>query len=339
MTDLPGRARQETGGRLTEHRLTLTVVICSYTMARWPDLVAAVASLQRQYSPADEVLLVVDHCPELAVRAAGVLAGVRVVANEAQAGLSGARNTGAALAEGDVVAFLDDDATADPGWTERLLAGYRDDRVLGVGGLVRPRWETGRPAWFPPEFDWVVGCSYLGMPEHTARVRNFISANMSFRRAELIAAGGFRPDLGRIGSRPLGCEETELCIRLAARPEAELRYEPTARVSHRVPEGRTNWSYFQSRCYAEGLSKAIVARCAGRGPALASERRYLRSTVPRGMARAIRPGGGGPRELGALAVGVVVTLTGYTVGRLRRPGGTGRLVGPAHRARAPGGAR
>ncbi|WP_405020265.1 glycosyltransferase [Kitasatospora sp. NBC_00070] len=339
MTDRLDPVRPGAGTQLTGHRLTLSVVVCSYTMARWPDLVAAVGSLQSQHTPADELLLVVDHCPELAVRAAGVLAGVRVVANREQAGLSGARNTGVALARGDVVAFLDDDATADPDWTERLLAGYLDPRVLGVGGLVRPRWETGRPAWFPPEFDWVVGCSYRGMPEQAARVRNFIGANMSFRRAELLAAGGFRPDLGRIGNRPLGCEETELCIRLAAgRPEVELRYEPAAGVSHRVPEGRTNWTYFRARCYAEGLSKAVVARHTGKGPALASERRYLRSTVPRGMARTVRPGGGGPRELAALALGVAATLTGYANGRFGRAGTLGRLVGPAHRAEDPEGA-
>ncbi|GAA1167973.1 hypothetical protein GCM10009664_39580 [Kitasatospora gansuensis] len=339
MTDRLDPARPEASAQLTGHRPTLSVVVCSYTMARWTDLVAAVRSLQRQHSPADEVLLVVDHCPELAVRAAGVLAGIRVVVNREQAGLSGARNTGVGLARGEVVAFLDDDAIADRDWTERLLAGYQDPRVLGVGGLVRPRWESGRPGWFPPEFDWVVGCSYRGMPEQPARVRNFIGANMSFRRAELIAAGGFRPDLGRIGNRPLGCEETELCIRLAAcRPEAELRYEPAAGVSHRVPEGRANWAYFRARCYAEGLSKAAVARHTGRGPALASERRYLRSTVPRGMVRAIRPGGGGPLELAALALGVAATLTGYATGRLRGPGGPGRLVGPVRRARDPGGA-
>lgn len=335
----PDRAGQVPSADLTEHRLTLSVVVCSYTMGRWSDLVVAVRSLQRQHRPAEEILLVVDHCPELAVRAAGTLAGVRVVANLERPGLSGARNTGVGLAHGDVVAFLDDDATADPDWTEQLLAGYRDARVLGVGGLVRPRWEIGRPSWFPPEFDWVVGCSYRGMPEQGGRVRNFIGANMSFRRAELVAVGGFRADLGRVGSHPLGCEETELCIRLTAdRPEAELRYQPTAGVSHRVPEGRTNWAYFRARCYAEGLSKAVVAQHTGRGPALASERRYLRSVVPRGMLRAVRPGGGGPGELAALALGVTATVTGYTTGRIRQDATVGRLVEAVRRGRSPGGA-
>ncbi|MFC5667126.1 glycosyltransferase [Kitasatospora misakiensis] len=297
--------------------LTLTVVVCAYTLDRWEDLRAAIGSVLAQRRPADEVVLVVDHCPALAARAAAELTGVRVVENRERRGLSGARNTGADTSHGDVIAFLDDDAAADPDWTERLLAGYRDPRVLGVGGLVRPDWETGRPRWFPPEFDWVVGCSYRGLPEHPAPVRNFIGANMSFRRAEILAAGGFRTDLGRVGTRPLGCEETELCLRLTdRRPRALLSYEPAAAVSHHVPARRASWSYFRARCYAEGLSKATVARHAGQRRALASERGYLRTTVPRGLARALRPGGA-PIEAVALLAGVGSTVLGYGVGRVQ----------------------
>ncbi|MEV0532428.1 glycosyltransferase family 2 protein [Kitasatospora sp. NPDC050463] len=304
---------------------SLTVIVCTYTLDRWDDLRAAIGSVLAQRRPADEIVLVVDHCPELVARAAAELTGVRIVENRERQGLSGARNTGTDTAHGDVVAFLDDDAVADPDWTERLLAGYRDPRVLGVGGLVRPAWETGRPRWFPPEFYWVVGCSYRGLPERPAPVRNFIGANMSFRRSEILAAGGFRTDLGRVGTRPLGCEETELCLRLAdRRPGALLYYEPAAAVRHHVPGGRATWSYFRSRCYAEGLSKATVARHAGRRRALASERGYLRSTVPSALVRALSPGGVLTEAL-ALVAGVGSTVLGYGVGQahaaLRRRAG------------------
>ncbi|UZJ32653.1 glycosyltransferase [Streptomyces endophytica] len=300
---------------------SLTVVICAYTLARWWQLLDAVRSVQLQHYPADEILLVVDHCPELARRAERALPGVRVLPNAEAQGLSGGRNTGVAAAHGDIVAFLDDDAAADPDWTARLLTAYHDPRVLGVGGLVRPLWETGRPAWFPREFDWVVGCSYQGLPERRAPVRNFIGANMSFRRAEVLAAGGFRTDLGRIGTRPLGCEETELCLRVAARnPGGKLLYEPAAAVRHHVPAARTTRAYFRARCYAEGLSKAAVARHAGAGPALASERTYLRHTLPAAVADGLRPGGEAPpRTVPALVSGVTATVLGYAVGRLRRP--------------------
>ncbi|MEV4611291.1 glycosyltransferase family 2 protein [Kitasatospora sp. NPDC049258] len=293
---------------------TLSVVICAYTLDRWEDLSAAVASVRAQRRPPTELLLVVDHCPELAERAARLLPGVRVIANSRQRGLSGARNTGVAAASGEVVAFLDDDAVADPQWTLRLLAGYRDPSVLGVGGLVRAWWETGRPSWFPPEFDWVVGCSYHGSPRAPAEVRNFTGANMSFRRADMVAAGGFRLDLGRVGTKPLGCEETELCLRIAAlNPRAVLRFEPAAVVRHHVPPTRTTWSYFSSRCYAEGRSKAMVARHAGPRAALSDERRYLRRTVPAAILRCVLHAEF--RTAGTLCAGVGITMLGYTSGR------------------------
>ncbi|MFI0154875.1 glycosyltransferase family 2 protein [Streptomyces lydicus] len=313
---------------------SLTVVICAYTLDRWDQLLAAVHSAQHQHPGPDEILLVVDHCPELARRAADALPGVRVLPNAEAQGLSGGRNTGVRAAHGDIVAFLDDDAAADPDWTARLLAAYRDPLVLGVGGLVRPLWETGRPGWFPREFDWVVGCSYRGLPEHPAPVRNFIGANMSFRRAEVLAAGGFRTDLGRIGTRPLGCEETELCLRVAARnPGSTLRYEPSAAVRHHVPAARTTRKYFRARCYAEGLSKAAVARHSGSGPALASERTYLRRTLPAAVAEGLRPSGAAPTgTVPALATGVAATVLGYAVGRLHQAVERARSLA----ARSPG---
>jgi len=315
---------------------SLSVVVCAYTLDRWWDIQAAIASVRSQNRSADDIVLVIDHCPELYRRARASLSGVRVVPNLQHKGLSGARNTGVAAALGQVVAFLDDDATADPAWTERLLAAYTDPTVVGVGGLVVAHWQTGRPEWFPAEFDWVVGCSYRGLPEHPAPVRNFIGANMSFRRAELLAAGGFRTDLGRVGTRPLGCEETELCLRITARrPDAVLLYDPSAAVRHKVPGARARWAYFRKRCYAEGLSKALVTRHSGSRAALASERTYLRSTIPYAFARTLRPGRPAAlRTFAALSAGVGATVAGYAVGRVR----AGRSVPEPHCPAPPGSA-
>lgn len=298
---------------------SLSVVVCAYTVDRWEDLQAALVSVQSQRRPPEDIVLVVDHCPELQRLADRMLHGVRVLPNQRRKGLSGARNTGVEAASGDVVAFLDDDAAAHPSWTERLLNDYRDPEVLGVGGLVVPWWETERPAWFPPEFDWVVGCSYRGLPEEPAPVRNFIGANMSFRKDALRAAGGFRTDLGRVGARPLGCEETELCLRITSRrPDAVLLHDPSAAVRHRVPAARATWSYFRARCYAEGLSKALVARYGDGSAALSSERVYLTSTLPRAFREALHPGRPAPaRTALALALGVGATFLGYAVGSVR----------------------
>ena len=293
----------------------VSVVLCCYTMTRWPRIVEAVDSVLGQSLPADEVVVVVDHCPELLAHATTHLSGVRVVRNLGPQGLSGARNTGVAEATGDVVAFLDDDAAADVDWLRSLVAEYRDPEVLGVGGHVEPDWEEGRPAWFPPEFDWVVGCSHSGLSvDRAVAVRNLIGANMSFRRETLTDVGGFRHDLGRVGTRPVGCEETELCIRAAARfPGGVLRYQPSARVRHHVPADRGRWAYFRERCYAEGLSKAMVSRFAGATAALASERDYVRRVLPRGVRASARTA---PARAATILGGLAFTTSGYAIGRL-----------------------
>ncbi|TQF73950.1 glycosyltransferase family 2 protein [Rhodococcus spelaei] len=312
---------------LARHRAnpTVSVVICCYTPQRWTQLTAAIESVGQQTLPASEVLVVVDHCPALTEMVRRNHPNVRTLENVGPQGLSGARNSGVAASGGDIVAFLDDDAVAACDWLEVLVAAYTDDRVLGVGGHVEPAWQSGRPDWFPHEFDWVVGCSHPGQPSVPAAVRNFIGANMSFRRLELAEIGGFRTDLGRIGTRPLGCEETELCLRLAARrPDGILRHQPAATVHHHVPSARGTWTYFRQRCFAEGLSKAVVARSCGPHRALAAERPYMVQILPRGFARALvaRIDGTDPagmRRAAALLAGLIITCGGYATGRMRRP--------------------
>lgn len=293
---------------------SLTVIVCAFTMDRWDDVCAAIGSLRRQTRRPEQVILVIDHCPPLFARARGEFPEVRVLASTGAPGVSGARNTGVRAATGDVVAFLDDDAVADRAWAALLLVPYADPDIIGVGGHAQPAWDEPRPRWLPREFDWVVGCSYRGLSQIPARVRNFIGANMSFRRDVLERLDGFRPDLGRIGTRPLGGEETELCIRAAGTVEGgPLLHYPAAVVHHRVRAERGRWRYFRARCYAEGLSKAAVSRHAGAGPALASERRYLRRTIPAAFLRPVRRGAGHQSwaTLPALAIGVAWTVAGY----------------------------
>ena len=216
-------------------RPTVSVVICAGAMDRWEDLRQAVVSVGTQ--TADEIVLVIDHCPELLAQA-GLLAqllpwNIVVAPNRFGPGVAGARNTGMAMAQSDVVAFLDDHAAADPGWLAAMAGHYQDPRVLGVGGLVRADWQDGRPSWFPPELDWVVGCSYQGMPASSVPVRHFMAANMSFRCTVLEDCGGFS---GVPGAVPAGFEETELCLRISRRhPDGILVYERLPRSAIRSP--------------------------------------------------------------------------------------------------------
>jgi len=300
----------------------VSVVICTCSSERWNDLVASVESVQSQTVQPLEIVLVVDHNPELVKRACEHWTDVSVVENARNRGVSNARNAGIERAKGEVVAFLDDDAVAEPQWLESMLAVYGQESVIGVGGTIEPLWNDGRPAWFPEEFAWVVGCTYTGLPDTPTAVRNVFGANMSFRRDVFGAIGGFESRLGRVGTIPIGCDETELCVRARQRwPEQSIVYDPSVRVAHRVTARRGQWSYFVSRCYSEGRSKAVVARLVGSKDALSSEVSYATRVLPAGVVRGIRDAllrsdRAGWGRAAAIVVGFAATVAGFAAGRI-----------------------
>ncbi len=254
------------------------------------------------------------------------------IENREAKGASGARNSGAAIVQGAVVAFLDDDAIAEPNWIEHLAACYTDPNAVGVGGKIEPLWLGIRPSWFPEEFNWVVGCTYQGMPTEITPVRNVIGANMSVRWQVLIAVGGFRESFGnnkgksiaRAGLKWLqhhaGDEETEFCIRVAQqRPNSAWFYAPQATVRHCVPTQRGRWAYFLWRCYDEGLGKAMLVKLHGAQTGLSSERTYTFKTLPKGVVRGLSDSLlhhdlTGLARAGAIVAGLAMTTVGYLVG-------------------------
>lgn len=316
---------------------TVSVVICSYAEERWDLLMGALESVRRQTFEPQQVIVVVDYNMDLYKRLIFTVSDAVIVENTGAKGLSGARNTGAALANGEVVAFLDDDATAAPEWLERLVAFYDDEQVLAVGGRVVPRWDVERPGYFAEELDWIVGCTYRGLPKVATEVRNVIGANMSFRAEVLNRVGGFNTALGRQDAIPLGCEETELCIRaVLGAPGTRVVYEPAAVVHHYVPADRGSLKYMLSRSWSEGVSKAQVSQVVGHKRALGPERRYVRQVLPRavfaGVSGWIR--GKDPAGFGRAAVIMAVlacTAGGYVYGRRRTPSPLPARPGPAAR--------
>lgn len=313
------------------------VVICAYSGERWAELADAVESVRAQTMRASEIVIVIDHNERLLekARAAFDAAGgasdapdasaasdaVRVIASEGRPGLSGARNTGVRHLHAGLVAFLDDDARAAPDWLEQLAGAFADERVIGAGGWITPRWQGYRPRWFARELYWIVGCSYVGLPPAGAEIRNPIGANMAFSREALLSLRGFDEGIGRVRDRPIGDEETQAGIEAHSRwPSARIVHVPSARVQHDVPRARATWSYLLKRCWAEGRSKAQLTGNVGAASALASERHYTAHVLPSGVMRGLRdalrgdPGGLGRAASIMLALGV--TALGYLSGRL-----------------------
>ena len=157
-----------------------------------------------------------------------------------------------------------------------------------------------------------------------------MGCSMAMRADVFATAGLFGEDLGRVGTVPYGCEETELCIRASTSPGSRILFEPASMVRHRVTPQRTTWSYLWRRCYAEGISKAAVVARTTRRAGLSTETTYTTHVLPRGVVRELRslPQRGSRAAAGAAAIvsGLFVTMVGYAVGRLairRSQGGRG----------------
>lgn len=296
----------------------VSVVIAAFADERWKQLCDAIDSIRSQTVPVKETVLVVDHNPALFARARFEFTDCRVMANTGPRGASGARNTGAASCRGDIIAFLDDDARSSAHWLAALLRHFARSDIVGVGGRIDPLWSVARPRWFPSEFGWTVGFSYLGMPQQAQPVRNVWAGNMAIRRSVFEAIGGFREDFGKVGDMPRP-EDTDLCLRAAGNRGIWL-YEPTGNVGHWIPRQRATFRYFTRRCFQEGRGKAALAALDGAQESTAAERSYMCRILPHGVLLGLRDAVAGDvwgaARAGAITVGFAVTTAGFAAGVL-----------------------
>jgi len=255
--------------------MDISVIVSTYTENRLDNILYCLDSLNRQSLKPFETLLVLDPDPDLVkFYSSRIPSDIRIIVSP-EKGLSNARNAGIQNSKGEVVAFIDDDAYADPKWLENIEKCYSDPTVKGVGGHIKPHWEAERPHWFPQEFYWIIGCSYQEL-ERRRIVRNPIGANMSFRKNVFDVVGYFRSDIGRYGKTLLAGEEAEFSIKLLnSIPESKILYDPAAIVYHRVPKERLSLHYMITRSYYEGMSKGLIAKLRRSNDSLSMEQGYL----------------------------------------------------------------
>lgn len=296
----------------------VSVVISTYAIDRLSYVLGCIESLKKQSLLPKEIILVLDqdhhliefyksHMPD----------GVKIIVSEGY-GLSKARNAGVKNTEGEIVAFIDDDAIADKHWLENLVKNYDDPCVVGVGGFIKPMWGSGRPKCFPEELDWIVGCSYKGLPRRKSSVRNPIGCNMSFRKSIFEKVGYFKADIGRFGKKLLAGEEAELSIRVREKiPKSKIVYDPSVVVYHIVHKSRTNLTYLMKRSFYEGASKALITNSKSNPlEALSTEDRYLKYllkvAIPLRLKRIHKFES--ICQLMILVISICSVLTGYLVG-------------------------
>jgi len=188
--------------------------------------------------------------------------------HEPRAGLHYGRHTGAHIAKGEILVFVDDDIRACDGWLEKICQPFDDGRVAVVGGLVLPEWGIEHPEWMAFIHPGYLSLLDLGdKPRDLSWPEQVYGCNFAIRRLALFEAGGFNPD--SYADRDLrwyrGDGETGLLTKIYSAGYA-VRYEPSACVYHRIPAARLTKTYILKRAFNQGISDGYSARRARRFP-------------------------------------------------------------------------
>jgi len=232
--------------------MNLTVILCTYNGEQsLPSTLESLAGQVLAESTQWEVLIVdnnsTDRTRQVVEEFCRQHPGRFRYLFEPKQGKSFALNLGLREAQGDVIAFTDDDVTMEPSWLQYLTACLGNGEWAGAGGRTLPECGFVRPDWMGLESRHAM--APLAIFDMGPEAKQFQVApygnNMAFRREVFEKHGGFDTGLGPCAGspRPQKNEDSEFGVRVLAAGE-RLRYEPSAVVYHHIPPSRLRKEYF-----------------------------------------------------------------------------------------------
>jgi glycosyltransferase involved in cell wall biosynthesis len=311
----------------------VSVVITGYTLQRLPDILEALTSLIRQTYRDLEIIFVADGTEDLADRVEvfardACANNLKIIRNDGPAGLTYARNVGIEHAQGEVIAFFDDDAVAAHDWAARLVQTFLAfPQGIGLTGHALPLWLGEEAAWFPDELDWLLGSTRFTGWHGLRVVRNAAGANMAFRReafqhcrfSSTIVAGNQGDPTGI--KRGLVGDDTLFSLEVCARTGRPIIFDPEVIVYHKVRPYRLLPEYIRRRAFWEGYTKAYLVRFSkGYLIRLSTEgdllRRIMLGLFPRTLCQLITRPALAWKRLSLIVSVLFHTTLGYAAGRL-----------------------
>jgi glucosyl-dolichyl phosphate glucuronosyltransferase len=238
------------------------------TRNRRAEVLNAVDSVAPQLGEGDELIVVDNDSGDgtreaVAARLEGSPFAARVLL-EREIGCSAARNRVLRETASPVVAFLDDDGLAAPGWADALRRAWAEvgETTAVIGGPIAPEWGAPRPPWLRDYLLFVLGILDLGEQRRVldqSPVEGYVwGGNMSVRVDLAVDAGGFDQGLGaRPEARFARGEEQDLQRRLADRGY-DVVYEPGALAYHCIPAERLSEKHFRVQLQAHASSDAAA---------------------------------------------------------------------------------
>jgi len=248
----------------------ISVIICSYN--RQDYIIEAIDSLFHQTVSKNryEVLVVdnnskdqtavlvkqyIDEHPEMNAS----------YHSEKQQGASFARNTGAMLAKGSLLVFMDDDAVAAPDYLERILSFYQSHPdVSGLGGRIIPKYIPSEPVWMSHFVSSLVGnFHYSDQVEPFKPGKYPLESNMIVKKTDFDAVGGFNTALpGVVGTLRIGGEGKEFFLKLQKAGKV-IYYDPSVKVQHVVEVQKLTPEYMYRVASGIGRGERVRTRTLG----------------------------------------------------------------------------
>lgn len=250
--------------------IRLSLVIATYNRAE--QLLATLRSVALQSTPAEvwECIVVDNRSVDDTAERVRTFIAAHPQLNirycyEAQQGLSYARNAGIEAAQGDIVAFIDDDERIVEEFVEAYINLFdTHPDAMAAGGRIIAEYPTGRPRWMSRYTEQPIANPMDFGPE----VRPFPlsripgGGNMAMRRELFKRVGLFNTSLGRTGKRLIGGEESELFERIR-REGMACYYVPRAVMYHIIPDEKLTADYFDRLAYNVGVSQRRRAELRG----------------------------------------------------------------------------
>lgn len=241
---------------------TISIVVCTRSRAT---LLSGCLGRLVALAPAADQILVVDNAPEDgSTKAVAAGFGVDYLV-EPEPGLDRARNAGWRAADGDLVAYVDDDARADSQFAGAVGRGFLDDSVGAVTGLVRPHELLSYPQIAFERLEGGMGKGFDRLVFSAGKVglRSYalgVGTNMAFRRTVLADLGGFDPSLD-VGTPTRGGGDLDMLWRVLDAGH-NVVYQPDALVRHihrRTRTGLVNQFRDNGTAYRAFLQRRVQA--------------------------------------------------------------------------------
>ena len=245
--------------------MTLSIIICSYNRASY--ISDALTSLYGQSSGLDdfEVIIVdnnsTDNTKEVYAQWRHTNTnGQFTFISEMQQGASFARNTGAAIAKGEWVCFMDDDAVATTDYVKNIIKHIQDQPfIVGFGGRIIPKYIPGEPKWMSYYVSSLVGnFDYAPTACAFENGKYPLESNMIVKKSVYDQIGGFNVNLpGVVGTLRIGGEGKELFYKIIALGHT-IYYDPSICVHHVVEVKKLTSEYMYR--VASGIGRGEKTR-------------------------------------------------------------------------------